>query len=179
MAGSSLGTGQLGEHAADRSARICRKRLRAAGSAPIGPVSPPGESRWGCSRCAWVTRRCSTSASALPSLGAVLLFLNLNDAFSLLGFIGMGFGLAAIFPILILQTNSAGRAGACFQCDRLPGRLRRAWRRGALRHGRHLRRTCRTGINQPVHTCRRASDIRAVRIHDPLGRRTKAPKEPY
>ncbi len=37
--------------------------------------------------------------------GAILLFLNLNDAFSLLGFIGMGFGLAAIFPILILQTN--------------------------------------------------------------------------
>lgn len=46
-------------------------------------------------------------------LGAILLFLNLNDAFSLLGFIGMGFGLAAIFPILILQTNRrVGRAHA-------------------------------------------------------------------
>jgi len=38
-------------------------------------------------------------------VGAILLFLNWNDVFSLLGLIGMGFGLAAIFPILILQTN--------------------------------------------------------------------------
>ena len=38
--------------------------------------------------------------------GASLLFLNLNDTFSFLGFVGMGFGLAAIFPILILQTNA-------------------------------------------------------------------------
>jgi len=38
-------------------------------------------------------------------LGALLLFLNLNDGFSLIGFVGLGFGLAAVFPILILQTN--------------------------------------------------------------------------
>ncbi len=38
-------------------------------------------------------------------LGALLLFLNLNDALSFAGFLGIGFGLAAIFPILILQTN--------------------------------------------------------------------------
>lgn len=38
-------------------------------------------------------------------IGALLLFINLNDAFSLLGLMGMGFGLAAVFPILILQTN--------------------------------------------------------------------------
>ncbi len=43
-------------------------------------------------------------------LGALLLFLNLNDIFSFLGFLGIGFGLAAIFPILILQTNR--RVGA-------------------------------------------------------------------
>ena len=38
-------------------------------------------------------------------IGALLLFLNVNDALSLLGLIGIGFGLAAVFPILILQTN--------------------------------------------------------------------------
>ncbi len=38
-------------------------------------------------------------------IGALFLFLNLNDVFSLLGLMGMGFGLAAVFPILILQTN--------------------------------------------------------------------------
>jgi len=38
-------------------------------------------------------------------IGAFFLFLNLNDVFSLLGLMGMGFGLAAVFPILILQTN--------------------------------------------------------------------------
>ena len=38
-------------------------------------------------------------------LGALLLFLNLNDEFSLIGLVGLGFGLAAVFPILILQTN--------------------------------------------------------------------------
>jgi len=42
---------------------------------------------------------------AFSVLGALLLFLNLNDGFSLLGLLGMGFGLAAIFPILILQTK--------------------------------------------------------------------------
>ena len=38
-------------------------------------------------------------------VGALLLFLNLHDALSLIGLLGMGFGLAAIFPILIIQTN--------------------------------------------------------------------------
>ncbi len=37
--------------------------------------------------------------------GALLLAINVNDIFSLLGLMGMGFGLAAIFPILVLQTN--------------------------------------------------------------------------
>ncbi len=41
--------------------------------------------------------------------GALLLFLNLNEVLSFLGLLGMGFGLAAIFPILISQTN--GRVG--------------------------------------------------------------------
>ena len=46
-------------------------------------------------------------------VGALLLFLNLNDALSLLGLLGMGFGLAAIFPILILQTKDrVGRGHA-------------------------------------------------------------------
>ena len=46
-------------------------------------------------------------------IGALLLAVNLNDFFSLLGLMGMGFGLAAIFPILILQTNErVGRAHA-------------------------------------------------------------------
>ncbi|MDE2635579.1 MAG: MFS transporter [Chloroflexota bacterium] len=38
-------------------------------------------------------------------IGALLLFLNMNDVLSLLGLVGIGFGLAAVFPILILQTN--------------------------------------------------------------------------
>ena len=38
-------------------------------------------------------------------LGALLLFLNLNEALSFIGFLGVGFGLAAIFPILISQTT--------------------------------------------------------------------------
>ena len=38
-------------------------------------------------------------------LGALLLFLNLNELLSFVGLLSMGFGLAAIFPILILQTN--------------------------------------------------------------------------
>lgn len=38
-------------------------------------------------------------------VGALLLFLNVSDALSFFGLIGMGFGLAAVFPILILQTN--------------------------------------------------------------------------
>ena len=38
-------------------------------------------------------------------LGALLLFLNLNEILSFVGLLSMGFGLAAIFPILILQTN--------------------------------------------------------------------------
>ncbi len=37
--------------------------------------------------------------------GALLLFLNLNEILSFVGLIGIGFGLAAIFPILILQTK--------------------------------------------------------------------------
>ncbi len=37
--------------------------------------------------------------------GALLLFLNLSEVLSFVGLIGIGFGLAAIFPILILQTN--------------------------------------------------------------------------
>ncbi len=43
-------------------------------------------------------------------LGALLLFLNLNEVLSFTGLLGIGFGLAAIFPILILQTNR--RVGA-------------------------------------------------------------------
>jgi len=46
---------------------------------------------------------------AFTVVGAILLFINLNDLFSFLGMLGMGFGLAAIFPILILQTS--GRVG--------------------------------------------------------------------
>ena len=42
---------------------------------------------------------------AFSLAGALLLFLNLHDALSFLGLLGIGFGLAAIFPILILQTN--------------------------------------------------------------------------
>ena len=41
---------------------------------------------------------------SLSILGAVLLFLNISDAFSFIGLLGIGFGLAAIFPILISQT---------------------------------------------------------------------------
>ena len=47
---------------------------------------------------------------AFTVIGAILLFVNLNDLFSFLGLLGMGFGLAAIFPILILQTSD--RVGA-------------------------------------------------------------------
>lgn len=43
-------------------------------------------------------------------LGAALLYLNPSDGLSLLGLLGIGFGLAAIFPILISQTT--GRVGA-------------------------------------------------------------------
>ena len=39
-------------------------------------------------------------------VGALLLFVNLQDVLSFVGLLGMGFGLAAIFPILILQTNN-------------------------------------------------------------------------
>ena len=42
----------------------------------------------------------------LSILGAVLLFLNISDSFSFIGLMGIGFGLAAIFPILISQTPS-------------------------------------------------------------------------
>ena len=38
-------------------------------------------------------------------IGALLLFVNANEALSLMGLVGLGFGLAAVFPILILQTN--------------------------------------------------------------------------
>ncbi len=37
--------------------------------------------------------------------GALLLFVNASELLSLLGLLGLGFGLAAIFPILILQTQ--------------------------------------------------------------------------
>lgn len=47
---------------------------------------------------------------ALTVLGALLLFLNLADIASFLGLLALGFGLAAQFPILILQTP--GRVGA-------------------------------------------------------------------
>ena len=42
-------------------------------------------------------------------VGALLLYVNPHDAASLVGLLAMGFGLAAIFPILISQT--AGRVG--------------------------------------------------------------------
>ena len=42
---------------------------------------------------------------AFTVVGAMLLFLNAHDILSFVGLLGMGFGLAAIFPILILQTN--------------------------------------------------------------------------
>ena len=38
-------------------------------------------------------------------LGALLLFTNLHEILSLAGLLGIGFGMSAIFPILILQTN--------------------------------------------------------------------------
>ena len=37
-------------------------------------------------------------------LGAALLFINISDIFSFVGLLGIGFGLAAIFPLLISQT---------------------------------------------------------------------------
>ncbi len=42
----------------------------------------------------------------LTVLGAALLFLNPSEALSFAGLLSIGFGLAAIFPILILQTNA-------------------------------------------------------------------------
>ncbi len=42
---------------------------------------------------------------ASSTLGALLLFTNLHQTLSLLGLLGIGFGMAAVFPILILQTN--------------------------------------------------------------------------
>ena len=38
-------------------------------------------------------------------LGAMLLFANAHEILSLAGLLGIGFGMSAIFPILILQTN--------------------------------------------------------------------------
>ena len=38
-------------------------------------------------------------------LGAMLLFANAHETLSLAGLLGIGFGMSAIFPILILQTN--------------------------------------------------------------------------
>lgn len=38
-------------------------------------------------------------------LGAMLLFANAHEVLSLTGLLGIGFGMSAIFPILILQTN--------------------------------------------------------------------------
>ena len=46
---------------------------------------------------------------ALTVVGALLLYVNPHEAASLVGLLAMGFGLAAIFPILISQT--AGRVG--------------------------------------------------------------------
>ena len=43
---------------------------------------------------------------ALSVAGAALLFLNPSEALSFAGLLGIGFGLAAMFPILILQTNA-------------------------------------------------------------------------
>ncbi len=40
----------------------------------------------------------------LAILGAALLFINISDIFSFVGLLGIGFGLAAIFPLLISQT---------------------------------------------------------------------------
>ncbi len=42
---------------------------------------------------------------ASSALGATLLFANLHEIMSLAGLLGIGFGMSAIFPILILQTN--------------------------------------------------------------------------
>ena len=50
---------------------------------------------------------------AAAVLGAMLLFTDLHEALSFVGLLGIGFGMAAIFPILILQTNQrVGRAHA-------------------------------------------------------------------
>ena len=46
---------------------------------------------------------------ATSFLGALLLFANVHETLSLAGLLGIGFGMSAIFPILILQTN--GRVG--------------------------------------------------------------------
>ena len=46
---------------------------------------------------------------SLSVLGALLLFANLHELMSFVGLLGAGFGMSAIFPILILQTN--GRVG--------------------------------------------------------------------
>ncbi|MCY4145425.1 MAG: MFS transporter [Chloroflexi bacterium] len=45
-----------------------------------------------------------TMCFACSVAGAALLFFNLNEALSFVGMLGIGFGLAAIFPILISQT---------------------------------------------------------------------------
>ena len=45
----------------------------------------------------------------LSVIGALLLFLNLHETLTFIGLLAIGFGLAAIFPILILQT--AARVG--------------------------------------------------------------------
>ena len=39
-------------------------------------------------------------------IGSLLLVLNMNEILSFVGFLSLGFGLAAVFPILILQTNT-------------------------------------------------------------------------
>lgn len=46
---------------------------------------------------------------SLSVLGALLLFANLHELMSFVGLLSAGFGMSAIFPILILQTN--GRVG--------------------------------------------------------------------
>ena len=84
-------------------------------------------------------------------IGALLLFLNVNDALSLLGLIGIGFGLAAVFPILILQTNERVGRDHAVNAIGFPSWLRRFGWRGAFGHGRRIRGICRSGIDQLFH----------------------------
>ena len=65
---------------------------------------------------------------AAQVLGSGLLFLNPNDSLSLVGLLGIGFGTAAVFPILISQTykrvgagNAANAIGFQVGCAALGG----------------------------------------------------------